>query len=51
MRYVMDCVAFVQIGVWQVIVMTNSGENYLRTFRFAKQWLECHAPGYKTGLL
>ena len=47
MRYVMDCVAFVQIGVWQVIVMTNSGENYLRTFRFAKQWLDRHAPGYK----
>lgn len=47
MRYVMDCVAFVQIGVWQVIVMTNSGENYLRTLRFAKRWLDRHAPGYK----
>ena len=47
MRYVMDCLAFLHIGLGQVIFMTNSGEKNREASASARAWLERCAPGYK----
>lgn len=47
MRYVMDCIAFLHIGLGQVMFMTNSGEKYRKASASSRRWLDRHAPGYK----
>jgi len=47
MRYVMDCIAFLHIGLGQVMFMTNSGEKYREASASARRWLDRHAPGYQ----
>lgn len=47
MRYVMDCVAFLHIGLWQVVFLTNSGEKYREAYASARRWLDRYAPGYQ----
>ena len=47
MRYVMDCVAFLHVGLGQVLFMAGSGEKYRVASASARRWLERYAPGYR----
>ena len=47
MRYLMDCVAFLHIGLGQVLFLTDSGEKTGKAVASARRWLDRHAPGYK----
>ncbi len=47
MRYVMDCIAFLHIGLWQTLTMAASGEKYRKARASATRWLDLYAPGYK----